>query len=561
MKARKILLSALVCVVVFTSAAFSAEVEDALTPRSDQSVYLVLRLNDTQNLLKWFFSKENIDTFMPLILASKESNEIIGAVEMISAFAENTPLQSVAFMVGAETAKTPAPFFKAAFTLKPGNETIYKKVADGSAEAIDIAKLFIGKDNPMASFAESMVKVEKAEDNMLRVDNELFLKAQDNMIIAGLSADDIKASLNALENEDARLFSKVQRKFETKDFAWVHLDPKGVDNLDEEDVIDPEDIAEYFVAPLNVEYGFTRAPGKFLMSVYANLTEAMSKDYLDKIRAKDITSVKGGHMNLDNFGGIKSPLLAFGGFINIAGMKLYPEAEKVWKEIAKQAKKILNVEEADLVSLLTGSLSLSVNDSVSVEGIKVPAIYISQTGEAGAAEKIFAAFEKSSKYFSKVQDGILQVDTSIAPVSCLVTRNGDTLGVNFADLANLSAKPELKPTLKELMDVDATSSMWLDFAGIQSWIAAPENGVLALAEPLARFSGNGELFDACKELLEAKFSVPSMAIHSDSIEVIHTEFQIDESVKAEDGLMKRLVKLIRMFMPAEKSEEKTEESK
>lgn len=562
MKAKKLLLAVMLGIFVFTSAAFSLEVEDALTPRTDQAVYVVLRLSDTQNLLKWLFSKENIDTFMPLILASKESNEILGAVEMLSAFAENTPLQSVAFMVGAETAKeTPMPFFKAAFTLKPGYEAIYKKVADGSAEAIDIAKLFIGKDNPLASFAESMVKVEKAEDNMLRVDNELFMKAQDNMIIAGMSADDIKSSLNALENEEARLFSKLQRKFAHKDFAWIHLDPKGVDDLDDEDVIDPEDIAKYFVAPLNIEYGFMRVPDKFLMSVAANITEAMSKEYIDKILAKDIKPVKGGHMNLDNFGGVKSPLLAFGGFVNIAGIKLYPEGEKVWKEAAKQAKKFLNIEEADLISMLTGPMSLSVNDSVSVEGIKVPAIYISQTGEAGAAEKIFAAFEKASKYFSKVQDGVLQVDTSIAPVSCLITRKDDTLGINFADLDNISAKPELKPVLKELMDIDSTSALWLDFAGIQSWIVAPENGVLALAEPLAKFSGNGEIFEAFREILESKFSVPSMTIHSDSIEVAHMEFQIDESVKPEEGLLTKLVKLSRQFMPAEKVEDKPEESK
>ncbi len=566
MKARKILLSALLCIVVFTSAAFSVEVEDALTPCAEQSVYVVLKLNDTQNLLKWIFSKENIDTFMPLILASKESNEIIGAIEMISAFAENTPLQSVAFTVGAEVNKTPAPFFKAAFTVKPGYEAIYKKVADGSAEAIDIAKLLIGKDNPLASFAESMVKVEKTEDNILRVDNELFMKAQDNMILVGMSADDIKASLNALENEDARLFSKLQRKFAPKDFAWIHLDPKAVDDLDEEDAIDPKEVAKYVKAPLNIEYGFMRVPNKFLMSVATNLSEAMSEEYLEKLKlARETKPVKGGHINLEN-SGANAPLLALGNMFNIEGVIVRPEVEEAWKEVVKQVKNRFNISEEDLTGLLTGALSFVINDSVSAEGIKLPAIYISQTGKAGVAEKIFAALEKS-QHLSKVQDGVLQVDSSLSPVSCIITKNGDTLGVSMADIANVSAKPQLKPVLQELMDTDSTSSIWLDFAGIQSWIVAPENGVLALAEPLARFSGQGEIFDACKEILEAKFSIPSMAIHSDSFEVSHIEFQIDESVKPEEGLLTRLVKLARKFMPEEKADdkqenpEKTEETK
>ncbi|MBQ9419641.1 MAG: hypothetical protein IJU31_04610 [Synergistaceae bacterium] len=125
MKARKILFAALLSVMVFAGAAFSANVADALTPCPDQSFYAVAKFSDAQGLLKWLFSKENVDIFMPLILASKESNEIIGVIEMISAFAENTPLESVALFAGVEGDKgTPTPMFKAAFTVKPGLEAI-----------------------------------------------------------------------------------------------------------------------------------------------------------------------------------------------------------------------------------------------------------------------------------------------------------------------------------------------------------------------------------------------------------------------------------------------------
>ncbi len=53
--------------------------------------------------------------------------------------------------------------------------------------------------------------------------------------------------------------------------------------------------------------------------------------------------------------------------------------------------------------------------------------------------------------------------------------------------------------------------MWIDFAGIQSWIVDAENGVLAVLGPIAKFSGYGEIYDAAKEILDAKLSVPSVS--------------------------------------------------
>ena len=555
---KKFLLTALLTVTVFTSAAFAVEVEDALTPAPEQSVYAVLKLDDTQALLKWIFSKENIDTFMPLILASEESNEILGVIEMISAFAENTSLKSAALLVGVMGDKSPVPFFKMAFTVKPEAAPFLKKIADGSADAIDVAKLVMGKDNPMAAFAESMIKVEKADDNILKVDNELFLKAQGDMIVAGLSADDVKTSLNALEDESARLFAKKARRFGPKDFAWLHVDPATLKTLDEDDEIDLEEVKKYVEKPLDLELGFMRVPGKFLMSMAYNLKEALAKEALETTGLnRDFTLAKGGNINLL---GAKSPLLALGGLLNIEGVKLTDEGRDAWKEFVKQAKNRFGVSEEDLNKFFAGTFSLVVNDNVTIEGIKLPAIYISQKDTNGAGEKIFESFEKSP-HFHKVQDGVLQIDSSLIPAPCFVTKTEDGLGINLAELANISAATTLKPALKELMNTDATSALWLDFAEIQSWILSDENGVLTLLEPLARFSGQGEIFDAVKDVLSAKFSVPSMSIHSDSIEIIHTEFEIDEDVKAEDGLMSKLVKIGKKFLDFEKVESKPEENK
>ena len=552
---KKFLLT-LVCVLAFTGAAFAANVEDALTPAPEKSVYAVLKLDDTQALLKWIFSKENIDTFMPLILASENSNDIIGVIEMISAFVQNTPLKSAALLVGVDDKQTP--FFKMAFTVKPEAEPFVKKISDGSAEALDIAKLIMGKDNPiMAAFAESMIKVEKAEDNILKVDNELFLKTQEDIIVAGLSVDDVKNSLNALEEEDSRFFAKKTRKFAPRDFAWFHVDADVLKTLDEDNEIDIEEVKKYLAGPLDVEYGFMREPGKFLMSMAFNLKEALTKEALETMGLdRKFPSAKGGNINLL---GAKSPLLALGGLLKIEGIKLTDEGRNAWKEFVKQAKNRFGISEEDLNKLFAGTFSFVVNDNVTIEGIKLPAVYISQKDTDGAGKKIFELFEKSP-HFHKVQDDVLQVDSSLIPAPCFVTKTEDGLKINFAELANISAETTLKPALKELMDTEATSALWLDFAEIQSWILSPENGVLTILEPLARFSGQGVFFDAFKDILNAKLSVPSMSIHSDSMEVIHTEFQIDEDVKPEEGLMTQIVKISKNFLNFDKVEDKSEKS-
>mgnify|MGYP006873195532 CR=1 FL=1 len=79
-------------------------------------------------------------------------------------------------------------------------------------------------------------------NNILQIDNELFVKAQDGMIIAGLSRDDVKTSLKALEDEASRLFSKKTRRFAPKDFAWIHADPKVLGSLDDGDELDLDEV-------------------------------------------------------------------------------------------------------------------------------------------------------------------------------------------------------------------------------------------------------------------------------------------------------------------------------
>ena len=546
----------LISVMIFSGAAFSAQVEDALTQCPENSVYMVLRLDNTEGLLKWIFSRENIDTFMPLILASENSNEIMGTVEILSAFAENTPLENAAFVLGMNSGKIPVPFFQMALTVQPELSPIVKRISDGSASAVDIAKLFLGIDSPLSSFAESMIKVEKAGDDILKIDNEIFMKAQDDIIILGLSENDVKASLNSLENSELRLFDKYKRKFSGKDFLFFHFDPETAAELDDDnksDDIDLDELKKVLDKPLNVEVNFERMPEKFIMSMAFNLKEALNKFYAEKTfrNEKNIEKVKGGHLNPI---GKKSPLLMFSGFLDLSLFKDYnPETEKLWNEIVKQLKNRFGLTENDVIEASKGSFSFTVNDNVSVEGIKIPAIYTSMTGKS---DKIFNILAKSP-HFHKVQEGVLQIDSSVSPVSCIVENKNGSLGIHFADLENISAKPEMKTALNELMDKEAVSGFWIDFDEIRNWIVAPENGVLIMLEPLARFTGNGEIFDDVRDLLGAEFSVPSISFWADSQEITHTQFNIAE-INSSNGFLRKVVNLTRKYMNKTKTEEKKE---
>ena len=530
----------------------SANTENALSPRPEDSVYVMLKLDDTGGFLKWLFSRENINIFMPLILGSEDSNEIMGGVEVLSSIAENTPLKSLAVVSGInkEDAKKQDAYFQLAFTVSPEAEPYLKKVADGNAEASDFARLLLGANSPLIPMAESMLKAER-EDDMYKIDNALFVKAHDGLIVMGSSANEVKSALNALNDEKSRLFTATKRKFTAKDFAFIHCDFNTASILDTDSsdkTFEEFDAGTIFEKPLDVEFAFTKLADKFIMSTGLNFTRSLKKEYADILanRNKNIPAAKGGHIDITN-AGTKSPLLAFGGYMQATGIKDVPskESKQAWDFMVKQLKNRFGITEEEFAELFTGPFSFVVNDSVTYEGFNIPAIYSSQTGKKDSAAKIFAKLSKS-KHFQKVKEGILQADSSLSPVSCLVQDKGETLGIDFAELATLGGKPEIKPALNDLMNAPAVMGLWLDFAAIQSWLNADENGVMMVLGPIATFSGFGKQFQAFRDIVSAELSVPAMSIRFEDYETIHAEFGLAD-VNPENGLLAKIIKVYRDF--------------
>lgn len=528
------------------------QTENALSPRPEDSVYVMLKLDDTSGFLKWLFSREHIDLFMPLIISHEDSNEIMGVVEVFSSIAENSPIKSLAVVSGInkEDAKQQDTYFQLAFTVSPEAEPYVKKIADGNAEASDFARLLLGVNSPLLNMAETMLKAER-EDDMYKVDNELFVKAHDGLIVMGSSANEVKSALNALNNEESRLFTGTKRRFTAKDFAFVHCDLNTASMLDDDGddktfaELDP---GEVFECPLDVEFAFTKLADKFIMSTGLNFTRSLKKDIANRVAEsnKNASIAKGGHIDLTN-AGTKSPLLALGGYLNIAGVKEIPgdDAKDVWNFIVKQLKNRFGITEEEFVGLFTGPFSFVVNDSVTYEGFKIPAIYTTQTGQKDSAAKVFAKLTKSP-HFQKVKEGVLQVDSSLSPVSCLIQDKGESLGIDFAELATLGAKPEIKPALNDIINVPAVMAIWLDFSAIQSWLNDDENGVMMMLAPLATFAGYGKHFQAFRDILGAELSVPTMSIRLENYETLHTEFGLAD-VNPENGLITKIIKVYRDF--------------
>lgn len=542
---KKFLLLAVFFLAVSAGTVQAAQPEDALSSRPDDSpYYVVLRLEDTSRFLRWLVSRENINIIMPLILGSSESNSILGAVEIISAVIENTPLKSAALVIGMNksSSKLEAPFFQMAFTVDDSVSSTVRKIAEGNASASDIAKLLLGNNNPIAAFAETMIKVVNEGNNIFRVDNELLFKAQDGMILLTNSKKEINLAMNSLKNSKSRLITNITRKFNTEDFMIAHIDYDVL--FSKEGDKPPFNIKDLFEKPLNLELGFRRLTDKFILSVGGNFREAMKNS--EQLLLSEKNKVKGGNIDLRNTGGKSSPLIAVGTWLDFSKFYLYPEIKPALNRLLRNLRNRFGINGDDFTNTFKGPFSLVVNDSVMIEGFKIPAVYISQTGIKGSASKVFSQLTKSP-HFSKVQDGILQIDSSLSPISCLVSNKGDTLGIDFAELSSLQDNPDTKPAMNELMSRASLASMWVDFEGIQSWLNDDANGVFTALAPIGRLMGYGKQIDAAREVLGAKLSVPSVSLWADSPETYHLEFAIDNDVKPEDGLLAKLVKVYRDF--------------
>lgn len=546
MNIRKILAFTVLGVMLLSGAAFAVQTENALSPRTDDSVYMALCLEDTSAFLKWLFSQENINLFMPLIASSDAKAEGMMIAEMVSTLVSQTPLRSAAVVAGItkDGVKSGKPFVQGAFTFSPEVSETVKKLEDGRAEALDVAKLIFG-DQMAASFVETMIKLQPEKNGIYRLNNELFVKASGDYVLLGTSINEVRLAAKAMGDEESRLFARTPRRFSERDFALMHIDYETAAELESDGELDDMNLREIFAKPLEVEFAFKSLEDRFIISTSVNLINALKQEYLAKYMkiSADILAVKGGNIDLANAGGHTQPILAAGTYLNFETLK----EDKTWKPIingmARRLKRYFAITEDEIMAMFSGPLSIIVNDSVTYESLKVPAVYISQTGKKGAAAKIFERLS-ASKPFSRVSgehEGFLQMDTSLSPISCLVKDRDGTLLVDFAELSSLAGSPDIRPMFAELLERVSVATIWLDFASLQAWINDENNGLMAFAGPMATFAGYGKQFQAVREVLNAELSVPSFSLWAESQGVFHMSFE-NRKINPQNGLIAKIIK-------------------
>ena len=517
------------------SAAWAAAPEDALSAKPKDSMYIALRVEDLGNFLRWAVSEENLKTFAPLAELDDD------AIQMITSMLANVPVKSTA-LVGGVTAEG-MPFFQAAIS---------------GAKAENVGEFVLGQGNPMASMVEEMLQ-----------ECGLVFELKDDLLLLSFGPDALKESLAALEDKGKRL--SFNRHFETKDFALVHTDFEAAGTLalatakDDKDRADIEEkfksLKNYFRAPLDVEFGFESFADRFLLSMGTNLKESMNPEYLKDL--EKIEAVPGGHIRLLGEG---SPLLALGSSLNLKSFKRYEELKDAVEE-GLEALKELGLSKESVQSLVNGDLSLTLGGSFfQIEGVRVPSLYLTQLGKDGAAAAVVSALAaKEELHLNPVQaegwDKMLQVDSSVVPVPCLVGAEDETILLALTDAASLAKAPSPSAKLQELLAKDARGALYLDFAGLQSYLKGAEGPLsllLSVAGSVAGDDSLSEMADLIRDVLEAKLSIPSLSIWGPELETCFMEFALAD-VPAGEGLWARCVKVVLAIQDMEKGDgEKTE---
>lgn len=559
---KKIIAFTLIFVCIISGTALAAQTEDALTVRPEKSAYLVIKNEDLSGFLRWLISRNNMKAIAPIVDGLDETS-----IEMVASVVDNLPLKSAAISAGLIKSgeKNTLPFFQAAFTLHPSASVVADKIEVASAEAKDIAAMLVGKDSPFVGLLETMIKVEHEPGKILKINNEIFMKAEKGVIFVGSDINELKSAYETFSTGENALVKNFGRKFNASNFALIHADFDTLSLLEDTDK-ELQEAKKYFAKPLNIEFGFDSQPDKLTIGTAINIIEALNEKYSKKLNLMKVEPVKGGYISMSGIGGNSSPFLATGGVVRLTPEDLGKDGLEVAEEFFKFLKKF-DITSADFFKVVDGASSLVIGaSSVPVEGFKIPSIFITKTGKAGIAETIFNKIASKQQIFSAVQgsfegwDKLLQADSSLSPASFLIGLRGDTLGFGACEVSAIGENKALKPTLQSLLERKSISSMWLDFTAIQDWFNDDTNEVFAILTPLAAFSGYGDVMLSLRGLLNAKLSVPSMAFYCASEEVFFFEFDLAD-VKPEEGFLVHAIDLFKKVEAKTKADEAAKSEK
>lgn len=520
--------------------------ENALSPCPDNSVYFALKLDNVSELLRWALSEQNLRLAAPLLKMGEDD------IEMINSIASKIPCEALMALIGVdERGKT---FFKAAASFPDTDEykNILKLVTRGEAKPEDINFLLLGKDSPLASLAESIIKVipEPNKSGVMRVNNTVLIGARENLLVIASTPEAVKTGLAAANNKAFRI--NLNRELSADNFIFAHADIHAViKNLNRRGrtrrVIRPAYlrlIDGMFQAPLDIEADFELLPENFKIHALANLKEALTEKNYNKLAEN--APVSGGHINLNIS---ESPFLAFGTDLNINLFRDIPAFERRLREL------VINLEQNgvswDLFNnLINGALAVNIGGNfISMGLFKIPDFYLAKTGINGAAASFIEKMPRDNASVVKSEgwDILLKAPVTVSPVPLYIGARDEILyfGVFEPKLINQAEKADkdlnnFAPNFQDLINKNSLTSFYIDFEALQNYLKREIRGALNFA---AVMLGGQKEISLIKNFLDVKLSVPSISVYAPDYGEIIINFALKD-VHPEDGLWSKIIKVM-----------------
>ena len=133
-----------------SSSAWALEPQDALSRRPEESLYMTLRVDNLGGIIRNLLSPANLE-----LLASLADPADAQGFRLVGSYASRIPAKSVAVAAGATGAAEP--FFQIAASMPKELHPKLARIAEGKAEAEDLAALILGDDSPLFSTMLNLV--------------------------------------------------------------------------------------------------------------------------------------------------------------------------------------------------------------------------------------------------------------------------------------------------------------------------------------------------------------------------------------------------------------------
>ena len=545
---KKLLLKVLIinlCVMLcagFALADVDIRVDDAVSACPDSAIYAAFKLENVNGLVNWALDDENLNLFAPVLDFNSED------IGMIKAIASRVGCRALMFVAGLDAQGRS--FVKAAFDFNENYRDILSKIEQGEAVPDDLKKLLIGDNSPLDAIADGIIKAEHDENkNLLRVNNDMWVTARENLLLIGSAPEIVKAGIAAIDNKLFRL--NLNRRYNSQNFIYAHVNTETILRYINRHgrtrrMFKAQNLRLFksmFKAPLNFELDFDLQEDNFKVSAFMNLREALSEKFYNTFCVNE--PVTGGNLDLN----INStPFIAFGSSLNLNALRDINELHSLVKNLLIEN----DIDENLLFDLVNGKFAFNFGGAYVSMGMglfKLPVIYLAKTCEdIKAAEAFMEIIPKDNvnKVKAKGWGMLLKAPVTVSPLPFYLGNLDNTLylGMFEPDLINkikLDLDKELEAEFNDLVNKKALAALYINFEELRKYLQRETSGALAY---LAMLFGKKNELAKIKNLLDAELSVPLVTASVLNHGEIEINFKI-KNINLKNGIWSKIFKAIK----------------